>query len=144
MDEITQLKNKMLMHVYKVAEEHGPGQVDGEMVDMIKDLAEAEYYCRVTEAMDGQGAGQMGYRAGYEPMGYEPTGYEQQAMGYPMGYPQAQTMGYRDSMGRYASRRGYGSMGYADSVEGIRSMMNMASPEEKERMKAELRPMLGM
>lgn len=38
-----------------------------EIVDMIKDLAETEYYCKVTEAME---KADYGYEDAYEPMGY--------------------------------------------------------------------------
>lgn len=48
-------------------------------------------------------------------------------------------------MGRYTSRRGYdGSYGYHEHIEEIRSEMQSASPEEREKMKRELRQMLDM
>lgn len=49
----------------------------GKVADMIKDLAEAEYYCAVTEAMQGYDDDGSGYRPS------------------------------RDAMGRYSRRRGY-------------------------------------
>lgn len=135
---IKMLKDALLESMEKEVSERGVERLDPDMVDMVKDLAcaekdcwESEYYRSVTEAMDKQGYQDMGYNG--------QNGY-----------------GYRDSMGRYArrgwqnqygsgySRRGYDTMGHNDSIEGIRNMVNMANPEEKERMKAELRSMLGM
>ena len=113
MDEIMKLKDKLLEHARKGVEERGADRVDPEIFDAIKDLSEAAYYCKVTEAMGKD-----------EPMGY------QRNMGYmPMGY--YEPMGYqmRDSRGRY--------MGYGDSVEAVRNIMAGATPEEKERIKAE-------
>lgn len=109
MDEITKLKDKVLEHMRKTAEERGADRIDPQLADVVKDLAEAAYYCKVTE--------QMG-----QPMGY-------------MGYGYADPMGYqmRDSRGRY--------MGYGDAVEGVRNILAAATPEEKERIKAEMRSM---
>lgn len=116
MDEIMKLKDKVLEHMRKTAEEKGADRIDPELADVVKDLSEAAYYCKVTEQM---GQEPMGYQRG---MGYMPMGYYE-----PMGY-QA-----RDSRGRY--------MGYGDSVEAVRNILMSASPEEKERIKAEMRSM---
>jgi hypothetical protein len=114
MDEMTQIKDKLVKHLGKTFDERE--RVDPELADAIKDLAEAAYYCKVTEAMGKD-----------EPMGY------QRNMGYmPMGY--YEPMGYqmRDARGRYA---------YGDSVEAVRNILAGATPEEKERIKAEMRNM---
>ena len=111
MDEITQIKDKLVKHLGKMFDERE--RVDPEVADAVKDLAEAAYYCKVTEQM-GQ---PMGYQGGY---GYEPMGY------MPMGYQM------RDARGRYA---------YGDSVEAVRNILAGATPEEKERIKAEMRNM---
>ena len=129
--KIYELKNRLLEQIEKDVAESGVERMDGEMVDMVKDLAkaekdcwEAEDYRAVTQAMGGQS-------------GYMPDG-----------------MGYRDAMGRYAKagwqnqygsgyRRGYDGMsGHGDAVEGIRNIMSMATPEDKERIRAELRSMM--
>lgn len=117
MDEIMKLKDKVLEHMRKTAEEKGADRIDPELADVVKDLSEAAYYCKVTEQM------------GQEPMGYQRSGY------MPMGYDQMGYMGYqaRDSRGRY--------MGYGDSVEAVRNILASASPEEKERIRAEMRSM---
>ena len=49
-----------------------------------------------------------------------------------------------EAMKNTHSRRGYGDAGHGDSIEGVRNMLMVAGPEERERMKAELRSMLGM
>ena len=52
-------------------------------------------------------------------------------------------MGYnrnRDSMGRYTS----GRRGYHEGMDGLRAEMQSATPEEREKMKRELRQMLDM
>ena len=65
----------------------------GEVTDMIKDLAEAEYYAKISKAMD-----ESEYGEDYDYMGaYD----EHSRKGY-RGQP-------RDSKGRYVSRRGYES-----------------------------------
>lgn len=120
MDEIMKLKDKVLEHMRKTAEEKGADRIDPEMADIVKDLSEAAYYCKVTEQMGQEPMGYSDTRYGY--MGYEPMN----AMGYmPMGYQP------RDSRGRY--------MGYGDPVEAVRNILASASPEEKERIRAETR-----
>ena len=130
-ERIKESKDEILGYLDKTIKKYGPDKMDsaevGKLADAIKDMAEAEkacweaeYYRSVTEAMEGQ-SGYMPEGMGYGRMGYNPS---------------------RDSMGRYA-RRGYG-MGYHDEMEGIRSKMQSASPEEREKMKRELRQMLDM
>lgn len=135
---IKQDKDKVLAYMGKSLEKYGPDKMDvaemDKLADIVKDLAEAEkacweaeYYRSVTEAMESQG--------------YMPEG-----MGYGMGYEGRSGQGgrgrsgYRDSRGRYA-RRGYG---YHEDMEGLREQMQTADPEEREKMKRELRQMLDM
>lgn len=130
--EIADLKNEILKKMRKEVNERGIDRADtkelGELADIVKDLAEAEkacweaeYYMSVSEAMDSQG---------YTPMNAG-------------SYSNNTRAGYRDSRGRYA-RRGYTSMGYHDGIESIRTEMNSATPEEREKMQRELRSVLGM
>ena len=85
----------------------------GEVADMIKDLAEAEYYAKISKAMD-----ESEYGEDYDYMGaYD----EHDRKGY-RGQP-------RDSRGRYMSRRGY--------ME-TKEMNKGNSPEEKKAKMAEL------
>ena len=115
-EKIKMLKDRILEQVEKDMQDRGVGRVDPGMVDMVKDLAEAEkscweaeYYRTVTE--------QMGGKSGYMPMGYDGQG----------GYQRHMTGGYR---------RGYG-----DAVEGVRNILSGATPEERERIKEEMRSM---
>jgi hypothetical protein len=133
-EKIAEDKNRILEYMGKSLEKYGPDKMNveeiGKLADAIKDMAEAEkacweaeYYRSVTEAMDGQG---------YTPdmMGYQGQG-GQGRMGYNRN---------RDSMGRYAS----GRRGYHEGMDGLRAEMQSASPEEREKMKRELRQMLDM
>ena len=100
--------HEMLEKLTKCAEmefEKGVENVDtkemGEVVDIIKDLAEAEYYAKITKAMD-----EAEYGEDYDYMGaYE----DDMRKGY-RGQP-------RDSRGRYMSRRGRGGRrGYEEPM----------------------------
>ena len=99
--------HEMMEKLTKCAEnefEKGVENVDtkemGEVVDIIKDLAEAEYYAKITKAMD-----EAEYGEDYDYMGaYE----DDMRKGY-RGQP-------RDSRGRYMSRRGRGRRGYEEPL----------------------------
>ena len=95
----------MMEKLTKCAEmelEKGVENVDtkemGEVVDIIKDLAEAEYYAKISKAMD-----ESEYGEDYDYMG----AYDDMRKGY-RGQP-------RDSRGRYMSRRG-GRRGYEEPM----------------------------
>ena len=92
-NKIYELKNQLLKHVEEEVARNGIERLNGDKVDMIKDLAEAECYCMkakyydtVTKAM--QGEQQSGYSMGQRSMGYqsrdmqEPSGYGMGYMGY--------------------------------------------------------------
>ena len=124
-------KDRVLEYMRTLMDKYGKDKMAVDEVyklaDIVKDLAEAEkecweaeYYRAVTEAMGSSG--------------YMPEGVGQQ---WRSGYNQN-----RDSMGRYA-RRGY-SQGYHEHMEDLRSQMQQASPDEREKMKRELRQMLDM
>lgn len=92
-----------LSEVAKCEVDKGIEMVDtkemGEVVDIIKDLAEAEYYAKISKAMD-----ESEYGEDYDYMGaYD----EHDRKGY-RGQP-------RDSRGRYMSRRG-GRRGYEEPM----------------------------
>lgn len=132
-------KNKVLEYMKKSLDKYGPDKMNveeiGKLADAVKDMAEAEkacweaeYYRSVTEAMGSQG---------YTPdmMGYQGQGGNQGGNDGRMGYNRN-----RDSMGRYTS----GRRGYHEGMDGLRAEMQSASPEEREKMKRELRQMLDM
>lgn len=148
-NEIFDAKAKVLERIKKSINERGIDRMDiAEMEtlsDIVKDLAEADYYCTVTEAMQGNHGYGSGYSQGYMP---EPMGYGYGFPPRPMGYDGSDgRSGYRDSMGRYAPRpanMGYNGGSYGYDMQGLRDAMSAASPEEREKMQRELRQMLGM
>lgn len=115
-----------------------------ELADVIKDLAEAakacteaEYYMLVADAME---EGAMGYEdgMGYAKGGRGGSGYQRREGG--SGYPRGGRG--RDSMGRYTSRSGYQKRyGHDDMMQEVREMMQTADPQERERLKQQLRQM---
>lgn len=125
--KIYEIKNRALEALEKQMGDKGAERMDPELVDAVKDLAEAEkscweaeYYRSVVEAMNGS--------SGYMPMGY-----------------QGMRAGYQNQYGSGGNgRRGYsGSYGYQDHMEALRQSMQNATPEERERMRQELRGMTG-
>lgn len=135
--------------------ERGLDNVDtremGMVVDMIKDLAEAEkacleaeYYDTVIDAMDsgsdrygytgqgGSGDGRSGNRSGYR----DPYMMEEDGEGG--------RMGYKNQYGNWPAnpknrRRRMRRSGYSEeSIENIRQMMEDADPERKRQLKRDL------
>lgn len=108
----------------------------GMVVDMIKDLAEAEekcwkacYYKSVVEAMEQSAGGNI------ERMGYmqEPDDKYNMHRG---------TMGYQGMMGYRGGSMG-GRGGYSDqSIQNIKQMMETADPQRKEQLKQDLLKMM--
>lgn len=142
---IKETKDTVLERLDKSINEKGPERMNvqevGMLADVVKDLAEAEkscweaeYYRSVTEAMED---GSMGYEDG---MGYARSGGSSQGgrgsqgRGYRMGY-RGQP---RDSQGRYTGR-GY----HGDVMAEVREMMETADPTERERLRKQLREMMG-
>lgn len=139
--------------------ERGLDNVDtremGMVVDMIKDLAEAEkacleaeYYDTVIDAMDsgsdrygytgqgGSGDGRSGNRSGYR----DPYMMEEDGEGG--------RMGYRNQYGNFPAnpknrRRRMRRSGYSEeSIENIRQMMEDADPERKRQLKRDLEELM--
>lgn len=149
LENINNAKEKVLERMEKAIGPNGVERMDiaemEKLADIVKDLSEAEkecweaqYYMSVTHAMNSSG--------GYTTDAYGSQGY----MPEPMGYDTVRTYGrsgYRDSMGRYATRpsnMGYDGMRYGYDMQGLREAMSTASPEEREKMMREMRTMLGM
>ena len=139
-DKIYEIKNKVIEKVEEVMRERGADRIDPEMVDMIKDLAEAEkscweaeYYRSVSEAMESSGyMPEMSY--GYQGQGGSQGG-SQMPSGNSMGYRQS-GRGSANQYGGSGGRRGYGYDG--DPMQMIREMMQSADQSEKDRIKREL------
>ena len=116
----------------------------GMVVDMIKDLAEAEekcwkacYYKTVIDAMEAEsGKGVIGYipdsiaQSRQEYHGRD--GYKS-AMGY-----QGGNMSYSDRMGSMGNRSGYSDQ----SIQNIKQMMENADPQHKEQLKQDLQKLM--
>ena len=132
-EEIYKMKNELLKQAKKELEERGPERIDvnrmGEMIDMVKDLAEAEkscweadYYRKVSKSMEGS--------SGYSTTGNPASGGGNIRSGY-------DSMGY-GSMG--SMRQGYGS---GDMVEEFAEKYAQLRPDERMAMKNQLLTKLG-
>lgn len=121
-EDIKRLKEKILQYTDQEVSKYGNNRMDtkvvGELADVIKDLAEAEYYCSVAQAMD------KSEYAGYGGMGNR-SGYGSQS----------------DSMG---GRSGYGGnmMGHHDPMSTIRDIMATADPDTKMMLRNEINKMM--
>lgn len=127
-ETIYRLKNKILQHVEK--ETANMDRIDvkevGELVDMVKDLADAEklcweadYFRKVSEAM---GQNTAGYR---QPMrqDYGSTGYAPQSYGN--------------------TSSGYGSMGHGSLIDMLGEEYKKLSPDEQMMMRSQVLTKLG-
>lgn len=149
-DKICKMKDKLCEYAHQQMQQ-GLDRVDtremGAVVDMIKDLAEAErscveadYYESVVEAME-DGGGRYGYDEGGSPGGRS---------GYRMESPDGEggRMGYRNQYGNWPAnpanrRRRMRRRGYTEeSVENIRSMMEEADPARREQLKHDLEELM--
>ena len=137
-DKIFNAKTRVLEYMDKVLNKYGADKMDvaeiEKLADVVKDLSEAEklcmeadYYNAVTEAME---SGSMGY----DGMGNQNT---RGSMGYRRGY-RGQS---RDSMGRYTRNYRYG---HDDMMMEMRQMLENADPQEKERLKQQIRQLADM
>lgn len=110
----------------------------GEVVDMVKDLGEAKYYCSIVMAMQEE----------YEPMGYSPSRRSDgryapkgHGMGYdrmeePRGMGRMDQHGYGSAYDRYQSAR----MGYqSHSTAENRRMMEQTADEHMREFEESLR-----
>lgn len=137
-EEIYKMKNEILQQAKKELAERGPDRIDvnrmGELVDMVKDLAEAEkscmearYYGEVTNAMKGS-SGYQGNQMGYDSM----------RSGYAAG-----SGGTGSSAGYGSMRQGYGSMGHQEIMEPLREKLRNSTPDEREHLRNEVLTMIG-
>lgn len=137
-DKIFEMKNEILQQTEKEIHERPMERMDveriGQLVDMIKDLAEAEekcwkaqYYRTVTASMEqgSSGYGGTGSSAGYGGQPSMRQGYSQTS-----GYDQAR-MGYM------------GASGHTDIVEPIRKALQGAGPDEREEIRREILQIAG-
>lgn len=120
----------------------------GQVIDMIKDLAEAEkacweacYYKSVVDAMDEESwGGRYGYDDGVR-SGDGRGGSHQDRMGYKNQYgnfpanPKNRGRSYSSRMG---GRRGYSE----ESIDNIRDIMRNADPARREQLKKDLHELM--
>ena len=119
-NEIYELKNMILNDVMETAKSQGVNRIDDKKIDMIKDLAEAEkdcwkaqYYRRVTEAMESE----------------------------KQGYGTSTRQGYGGGTGSSAQTVRQGYMGYSGVLDPIREALQKADPDSREKLRKELRSM---
>lgn len=126
MDDIYEIKRHVSEYMMQCVTD--PNNMDvqelGMLADIVKDLAEAEYYCTVAESMDtAQGYDTRGYDGGSR--GYAPTRTYQRGRGY-----QNQPMPYA---------RGYD----ADPMSAIRAEIDRADPQRRQQLIQQLQQMMG-
>lgn len=136
-DKIYEIKNKLIEQVEQQMRDR-PDRVDKEMVDAIKDLAEAErncweaeYYRSVSEAMEG-GSGYSGYSGGSSYGGSSSDGRSGWQNQYGSG---------RNSGGRRGYDGSSRTMGYQEAMDTMRHYMHNSDPAERERMRGEMMSM---
>jgi hypothetical protein len=119
-EDIKKIKADILRFMDQEVGKYGGQRMDvkeiGDLADVVKDLAEAEYYCTVAEAMGG---------------GQDAMGYTQPRM---IGY---QSQGSQGSM--VGSRQGYGGgmMGHTDPMQIVRDVL-ASNPEIRSQLRNEL------
>lgn len=155
--KIFEIKKKLIDEVESEIERMGSiKNIDtrelGMVIDMIKDLAEAEekcwkacYYKSVVEAMEMSTGGNI-ERIGYMPeesgmirsntnMGYQGSmGYQN----YGGSHQSGGSTGYSNRMGSMGGRSGYSDQ----SIQNIKQMMEAADPQRREQLKQDLMRMM--
>lgn len=157
MHRIKKMKEKLIEEAQNRMQNMDGGSIEqmGQIVDMIKDLSEAEkacleaeYYDTVIDAMDGESdrygypsqGGSGGSRGGSSGSGR--SGYRDPYMMEEDG--EGGRMGYRNQYGNFPAnpknrRRRMRRSGYSEeSIENIRQMMEDADPERKRQLKRDL------
>ena len=157
-DKICKMKDKLCEYAHQQMQQ-GLDRVDtremGAVIDMIKDLAEAEkscmeadYYESVVEAME-EGGDRYGYDGGGSSGGGSREGSGGRS-GYHMGSSGGEggRMGYKNQYGNWPAnpknrRRRMRRSGYSEeSIENIRSMMEEADPARREQLKRDLEELM--
>lgn len=124
LEEIKKIKGDVLRFMDQEVGKYGNGRMDtkqvGDLADVVKDLAEAEYYCTVAEAM---GQGSQGYTRPMDDM---------------MGYGGYGRMGYSGSQGDSQGGGSTGSMGHVDAMAMIRDMLANVDPATRKKIRDEV------
>ena len=153
MHRIVKMKERLIEEAQSRMENLDGGSIEqmGQIIDMIKDLAEtekacmeADYYDSVVEAMDGED------RYGYDPQGGR-SGVGRSSGGRryeSMDDGEGGRMGYKNQYGNWPAnpsnrRRRMRRRGYSEeSVENLRQMMEEADPERKRQLKQDLEELM--
>lgn len=119
-EKISEVKTKVLEFMGQEVNKYGNSRMDvkeiGDLADIVKDLAEAEYYCTVAQSMGG---------------GQESYGY-QGSMGYGGQGGQGGNQG--------GMRQGYAmnGMGHTDPMQIVRDAMASMDPDTRAMLRNEL------
>lgn len=129
-NKIRELKNELLQHIEDEVKRSGIERLNGDKIDMVKDLAEAECYCMkaqyydtVTKAMEGE----------------QPSGYTMASRG---------SMGYQ-SRDTQPSGYGMGRMGYHDGedpeelIQKLTHAINTSDPNKREQLRNRTLAIIG-
>lgn len=121
LEDIKKIKGDVLRFMEQEASKYGNGRMDtkqmGDLADIVKDLAMAEYYCTTAQAMTGE----------QDSMGYT----QPRAMGY-------QGQGGMGGQGSTGGRQGYGGgMGHTDPMQAVREMLSIY-PDLRTQLRNEL------
>ena len=124
LEDIKKIKQDVLRFMEQEVGKYGNNRMDtkqvGDLADVVKDLAEAEYYCTVAEAM---GQGSQGYTRPMDDM---------------MGYGGYGRMGYSGGQGGSQGSGSTGSMGHVDAMAMIRDMLANVDPMTRKKIRDEV------
>ena len=154
MHRIKRMKEKLIEEAQSRMQNMDGGSIEqmGQIVDMIKDLSEAEKACLEAEYYDGViDAMEEGGRYGYDGQGSNAGGRQGYREPYMMdgdGDGEGR-MGYRNQYGNFPAnpknrRRRMRRSGYSEeSIDNIRQMMEDADPERKRQLKHDLEELMS-
>lgn len=154
MQRIKRMKDKLIEEAQSRLQNMDGGSIEqmGQIIDMIKDLSEAEKSCLEAEYYDSViDAMENGQRYGYDDQGGNTGGRQ----GYREPYMMDNNsdgegrMGYRNQYGNFPAnpknrRRRMRRSGYSEeSIDNIRQMMEDADPERKRQLKRDLEDLMS-
>lgn len=158
MHRIKRMKEKLIEEAQSRMQNMDGGSIEqmGQIVDMIKDLSEAEKACLEAEYYDGViDAMEEGGRYGYDGQGGNAGGRSGGRQGYREPYMMDDggdgegRMGYRNQYGNFPAnpknrRRRMRRSGYSEeSIDDIRQMMEDADPERKRQLKRDIEELMS-
>lgn len=150
---IKRMKDKLIEEAQSRLQNMDGGSIEqmGQIIDMIKDLSEAEKSCLEAEYYDSViDAMENGQRYGYDGQGGNAGGRQGYRESYIMdnnGDGEGR-MGYRNQYGNFPAnpknRRRMRRSGYSEeSIDNLRQMMEDADPERKRQLKRDLEDLMS-